>query len=276
MKPARAFPPPHVRLPLRFDAETMLAEADALAADAWSPHFNVGYHNGGWSGVTLRSADGDARRLYVGPATSRADESDARSPRDTPVLARSAAIASALRAFACPIRAARLLRLAPGGRIDEHCDPDLVFDDGEARVHVVLRTDDGVEFRVDGEPVVMHAGEAWYLDLARPHRVVNRGAHDRIHLVVDVGVNAWLCEQIAAGDHPQRTACATGTAAFERFREHVWADPALAARLCAAGEADFVTRTIAEGRAAGCVFEAEDVQAAMAAGRRQWITQWLV
>ncbi|WP_339705616.1 aspartyl/asparaginyl beta-hydroxylase domain-containing protein [Algoriphagus aquimarinus] len=38
----------------------------------------------------------------------------------------------------------------------------------------------------------MKEGECWYLRLSDPHRVLNEGETDRIHLVMDLKVNDWL------------------------------------------------------------------------------------
>jgi quercetin dioxygenase-like cupin family protein len=266
-------PPSRVRLPLRFDAAALAAEARSLAADTWRAHFNAPYHNGGWTGIALRGRDSDPSSLYVGPARGAAAE----TAIETPVLRQCPALAQALAVLRCPVRAARLLRLAPGGVIDEHRDHDLGFTQGEVRLHVVLTTDPRVEFYVDGERVVMAPGECWYLDLSRPHRVTNHGATDRIHLVLDVGVDAWLRAQIAAGDVPVRDAIEGGADAFARFRERVLADAALAARLRSEPDRNaFVALTVALGRGEGYPFDAADVRAAMAAGQRRWIEQWLV
>jgi hypothetical protein len=32
----------------------------------------------------------------------------------------------------------------------------------------------------------MKVGQAWYLDVRKPHRAVNKGDNPRIHMVVDV------------------------------------------------------------------------------------------
>jgi len=263
--------PRFVRLPLTFDAASLLAEVAALKDGAWVAHFNAAYHNGGWSGVALRAADGDSGRLFV-------DAAAAGSVQDTALLALCPGLMQALTSFECPLRAVRLLRLVPGGNIDLHNDPDLRFDAGEARLHVALATNDAVEFYVDGEQVIMAPGECWYLDLSRPHRVANRGATDRIHLVVDAVVNDWLIAQIAAGEVPHRVGCRpSGASEFDRFRQAVFEQPALAARLRAATETDaFVTLSVELGRAAGCDFAAADVTAAMAQGRHRWITQWVL
>jgi len=248
-----------------------MSEVAVLPVDAWVAHFNAGYHNGGWSGVALRSTNGDSRHLFVGPAANGAEV-------DTVVLARCPSLVKALAAFACTLRAARLLRLMPGGNIDLHRDPDLGFDAGEIRLHVALTTNPGVEFYVDGELVIMMPGECWYLDLSRPHRVANKGTAARIHLVIDAIANDWLLGQISNGDLPPRVAVeATGASEFERFRQIIFDQPALAARLRLATQTDaFVMLSVELGQRAGCNFAPADVSAAITQGRHTWITQWIV
>jgi hypothetical protein len=263
--------PRFVRLPLAFDAVAMASELAALPSDAWIAHFNADYHNGGWSGIALRAAHADSGRLFVDAAAHD-------DVQDTVLLARCPCLMQALESFACSLRAARLLRLTPGGNIDMHQDPDLRFEAGEARLHVALATNPGVEFYVDGERVIMAPGECWYLDLSRPHRVANKGTTDRIHLVVDAIVNDWLVAQIAAGDLPQRVApLAGGASEFERFRQIVFEQPVLAAALRVTTRTDaFVTLSVELGKRAGCDFAPADVTAAMAQGRHRWIVQWMV
>ncbi len=264
-------PPSAVRLPLLVDVPPLLDALARIHPESWSSHFNRDYHNGGWSGVALHSSSGDEKDLYL--ATS------GREPlRDTPLLTRSAALRAALDRFRCPLRGARLLHLAEGGVIEEHCDPDLRFEDGEARLHVPLLTNPDVEFYVAGTRVIMEPGECWFLDLARPHRVTNGGATPRVHLVIDVGVDDWLRELIARGDTPVRVPTRRdGAGEFARFREAVFADPSLAEELRACGDRDeLAARAIALGTAAGYRFSAADVHAAMHEGRRRWISQWIV
>ena len=45
----------------------------------------------------------------------------------------------------------------------------------------------------------MEPGACWYLRLADPHRVLNRGTTDRVHLEIDAAVNEWLMAQLQAG-----------------------------------------------------------------------------
>lgn len=264
-------PIPFTRLPLRFPGDVLLSEAIVAASAHWTGHFNAGYHDGGWQGVSLRAIDGETTRLFSDP-TRRG------SVADTPLLKQCPAIQAALRQFQCPLREVRLLRLAPDSTIREHRDDDLRFDEGQARLHIPLITHPLVEFYVDGERVIMEAGECWYLDLARPHRVHNASPIERIHLVIDCEVNDWLRGQIGVGDVPVRTPSApSGRDLFFAFRERVWADPALEQQLIAVSDKDeFVQRAVALGRANGFDFNPEDVASEMARGRQTWLSQWIV
>jgi aspartyl/asparaginyl beta-hydroxylase (cupin superfamily) len=40
----------------------------------------------------------------------------------------------------------------------------------------------------------MKEGECWFLDTRKPHRAINAGNEERIHLVVDVLVNERIQE----------------------------------------------------------------------------------
>lgn len=174
-----------VRLPLSFDVDALACEATWLPAEAWVPHFNRDIYEGDWSGVPLRSVRGVATQLYPDPA--------APVPyADTEILASCPAHRAALAQFGCPVTSARLLALAPGATIREHRDYRLGWHDGEVRIHVPIITDDRAEFVLDGLPVDLATGEAWYLDLTCLHRAANNSTERRVHLVVDCVVDEWL------------------------------------------------------------------------------------
>ena len=121
---------------------------------------------------------------------------------DTPVLAGSPYFRQVLASFACPLHAARLMRLTPGSAIKEHRDHDLSFEQGMVRIHVPVVTNAGVDFQLNGTRCVMPAGSSWYLRLSDPHSVANRGTDDRVHLVIDAVVDDWvtaLFERAAGG-----------------------------------------------------------------------------
>ena len=96
----------------------------------------------------------------------------------------------------------RLMKLkAGGGELKRHTDlvdPDQGLADGKiARIHFPVVTNDKVIFNNwdwfgNVEDVNMKVGEAWYLDVRKPHRAINGGTDDRIHIVVDVESNEEL------------------------------------------------------------------------------------
>jgi len=77
-------------------------------------------------------------------------------------------------------------------RHTDQVDPDSGGSLGKlARLHFPIVTNDMVMFTVwdtDGveQNVSMSVGECWFLDTRKPHKAVNFGSEDRIHLVVDV------------------------------------------------------------------------------------------
>jgi hypothetical protein len=257
-----------LRLPLRFAVAPMYTEIGMLGRACWHAHFNTGYHDGGWSGMAMRAYDGDATTLYNDPGSG--------APIDTPLLANCPAVAAALATLKCPIRSARLLRLAPGAVIREHRDAGVRFEEGEARLHIPIATNPAVEFVLDGDRHVMEAGECWYVNVDLPHRVNNRGTTERIHLVIDCVVDAWLRDQFAHGSLPVPSV-APGMAAFAAFRSAVLDDVELQARL---REVDspvaFIERCAQLAVPRGYHFDAEDVRAAMRSGRTAWLQRKIV
>jgi mannose-6-phosphate isomerase-like protein (cupin superfamily) len=90
------------------------------------------------------------------------------------------------------------MRLTPGSVITEHSDHDLCFEHGSVRLHIPITTNDGVVFELNRRRVILEAGSCWYLRLSDPHSVANRGDADRVHLVIDAGVNEWVEAAFAA------------------------------------------------------------------------------
>ena len=179
--------PDRVRLPLRFDPPALQRDLARLEDRGWIPHFVTQNYAGDWSAIALRGPAGathPVKMIYPDP-TARAFE-------DSPALAETPYFRQVLTTFDCPLQCVRLMRLAPGSVIKPHRDHDLDFESGAVRIHVPITTNPGVTFRLNGAPVAMAAGEAWYLRLSDVHSVENRGASDRVHLVIDAEANAWL------------------------------------------------------------------------------------
>lgn len=193
--PAGSRWPDRLRLPLAFDPVRLAADLDALEGREWTRHFVRDNYEGDWSVLPLRAPAGETHpvRMICAPA-------DSTTFVDTPLLAATLYFAEILAALRCPIGAARLMRLAPGSTIREHSDLDLSAEDGQARLHIPIRTSPEVDFRLAGRRVAMAPGSCWYLRLSEPHSVQNRGTTARIHLVVDAQVNAWLADLLDRGE----------------------------------------------------------------------------
>ena len=121
---------------------------------------------------------------------------------DTPFLEQTTYFPHVFSALRCPVQAARLMKLSAGSCIREHMDLDLDAEQGTARLHIPVQTNDDVDFRLNGTRVVLREGECWYLRLSDPHAVDNRGQSDRVHLVIDTLVNDWLSEMLNAPQRP--------------------------------------------------------------------------
>ena len=179
--------PNRLRLPLDFDPAGLAADMANFTRGEWIDHFVKQNYDGDWSVIPLRGPAGAShpvQMIYSDPG--RADFAD------TPMLAGSPYFREVLAAFACPLHAVRLMRLTPGSVIKEHHDNDLCFEQGMVRIHIPVVTNDGVDFRLNGVRCVMAAGSSWYLRLSDPHGVANRGATDRVHLVIDAVANDWV------------------------------------------------------------------------------------
>lgn len=269
-----------VRMRLTFDAGPLATEVAALGTQAWQTHFNADYHDGDWSGLPMLTANGNGDSLVV-PRAETQSTNVAQAMQPTSYATRCPQLVTAIRSLHCPIKSARLLRLAPGAVIRKHADHDLVWGDGEARLHIPVLTHDRVEFYVDGARVVMQPGECWHLDLSKPHRVQNLGASECIHLVVACGVNEWLEQHVRAGWTPfttQQTAPAQDSGQqFARFRDLVFANVQLQRDLRAAKTLDELSATaVAAGAASGLHFSLEDVRAHCNQAHRDWIEQWIM
>lgn len=187
--PALAALPDRLRLPVALDPVPLATEAAALPERAWTRHFVPDNYRGDWSVAPLRAPAGAGH-----PILQITSPPDCKDWVQTEWLTASPAIAALLARFECPLASVRLMRLGPGSEIKEHKDHDLSAHFGVARLHVPLTTSAQVEFLVNRQPVNMIPGECWYLRLADPHAVVNRGTSNRIHLVIDAEVNDWLAD----------------------------------------------------------------------------------
>jgi hypothetical protein len=185
--------PDRLQLPLSFDPILLRRDLDRLSSIDWIAHFVTQNYEGDWSVIPLRGMAG-----AVHPVMQIYSDPTATAFEDTPMLQPCGYFREVLAAFACEVQSVRLMRLTPGSVIKDHVDHDLDVAAGMARIHIPITTNPEVDFRLNGERVIMAPGSAWYLRLSDPHSVANRGVSDRVHLVLDAVVNDWVRGLLAA------------------------------------------------------------------------------
>jgi hypothetical protein len=172
-------PQPFYRLPVRFDAERLRGEVEALPATAWVEHPN---RIDGNTSVRLITVDGTENDNLRGPMLP------------TRHLLAAPYLRQVLASFGVVWSRSRLMRLAPGAQVPAHADASYHWFH-RVRIHIPVITHPEVRFYCGGESVHMAAGEAWLFDNWRRHHVDNASDAERVHLVADT----------------------TGTAAFWQF-----------------------------------------------------------
>ena len=76
-------------------------------------------------------------------------------------------------------------KLVPGAKVTPHTDggaPAEYYD----RYHIVLNSNPECVFRAGDEVVNMPTGSVWWFDNTKEHEVINNGADDRVHIIVDI------------------------------------------------------------------------------------------
>ena len=186
------------KLPLQFAPQSLQADLRRLEHVDWIDHFVEQNYDGSWSVIPLRGPTGATHpvmMIYSDPGCTEFS--------DTPFLDACPYFQDLLASLPCPINSVRLMKLTPGSVIKEHADYDLSLEDGNARLHIPITTNPQVEFFLNKRRLTMNAGECWYLRLSEPHSVENHGEENRVHLVIDATVNAWLRELIESAARSQ-------------------------------------------------------------------------
>lgn len=262
------------RLPFNFDPEALRSDLDRIAPDEWVAHFNQDYFEGEWSGVALRSNSGEPSQLYSRAAPEI-------SFTDTPILQRCWYVRELLTQFQCTLQSVRFLKLAAGSQIREHRDYDLGFKEGQLRLHIPITTNPEVQFFLDAHRLDLKPGECWYLDLSLPHWVENRGATDRIHLVIDCELNEWLRnllppDESIESESNQNDNDSSSSEQLQLFRQKVLNDLKLQQRLRQTDDREsFIRLLVGLGRELGYRFTAADADNALRAEQQAWFERWI-
>ena len=177
---------PLLKLPIRFDAETLAKEVNALPPSAWMPHPQ---NFDGNTAVPLVSPGGTVNDDWWGPMAP----TDARERCDY--------IKEVMAELNATWGRSRLMGLEPGAVVPEHVDVHYYWRT-HLRIHIPVITNPQVGFTCKDETLHLKAGECWILDSFYRHSVDNRGDATRVHLVLDtVGSDAlWdLIDQAGKG-----------------------------------------------------------------------------
>lgn len=199
---------PHaIRLNRQFDIECLQQDLDiALASYQSLPQYGP-YHDGSWQGIALISFDGSYKNVLGIPQGAG---------KPTEVLQACHYFRQVIEALNCTIVNARLLFLPPGKKIHEHKD-HASWKQGLMRLHIPIVTNPGVALYIDGHREHWGAGEFWFGDFSRPHRVENLGSETRAHLVIDCLLNEALLTLFPADDIATiRTLSSIGLAARQQ------------------------------------------------------------
>ena len=175
---------PLVKLPIRFDAETLEREVRALPESAWVPHPTGYVGNEAVRLITPGGQPTDDLKGMMGPT-----EQLLACPYIMEVMASIGAVWGR----------SRLMGLGAGADVPQHVDSHYYWRT-HWRIHIPVITNPGVKFTCGGETVHMGAGECWVFDSFRVHGVHNGGTDQRIHLVLDTVAVGRLRQLIEAGE----------------------------------------------------------------------------
>ena len=174
----------YLKLPFQFATEKLVHDLSLILDGKWIPHFNTAGYRGDWKAISLYAEGGDESNI-VALSTSNSIISE------TSILKDCLYFKEVIDSFKCPILTARILRLGVGAEIKPHRDYKLGYEDGNFRLHIPIKTNQDVEFVLDGIHLKMLPGECWYTNVNYVHSVSNKGESDRVHLVIDGRRNEW-------------------------------------------------------------------------------------
>lgn len=178
------FSRPLLRLPIRFSAERLASEVEALPSSAWTAHPQRFTGN---SAVRLITAGGAPTDVIEG------------SMAPTPYLQALPYATRIMAAIGAVWGRSRLMALAPGAEVPLHIDSHYYWRT-HIRIHIPVITNPGVEFSCGDETVHMAPGECWVFDSFLRHKVHNRGSETRVHLVLDTVGGGRIHELIEAAE----------------------------------------------------------------------------
>lgn len=176
-------------------------------------HYSNYNKKNAWSALSLRGYYSDISRIEKPIEMSKKWKEEHKDEefylQDTVLRNEFPEVDELLRDFDGNMHRIRFMRLTPGGgeleRHTDQVDPDSGGTLGKlARIHFPIKTNPDVKFTVwdltgDAKTDNMRVGEYWFLDTRKPHRAINGGNEERIHLVIDVEVTEGIKDMILHG-----------------------------------------------------------------------------
>lgn len=172
-----------LELPFIFDIEKLQEDLSYVHRDEWINHPNIQAYDGEWLITSLTSTTGETKNIVA---------SENQDYIATPLLQKTKYIKSVINTFKTKVEAVRLMNLSAGSTIKPHCDKGSSFEEGYARLHIPIISNDDVEFILSGEGYKLEIGKCYYIDAHNTHSVTNKGTTNRVHLLIDCKVNDWL------------------------------------------------------------------------------------
>lgn len=180
----------------------------------WMNHYSNYNKDNAWSAVSLRGYSPDP--LFIEKPVEMSDtwkeehKDQEFGIQDTELMLHFPYVNALVKELNTEIHRVRFMKLAPGGgeleRHTDQVDPDTGTAVGKLiRLHYPIKTNPECIFTTWNwwdQEMNYHfgLGECWYLDTRKPHKAVNNGAEERIHLVVDAIVTPSLQELLERED----------------------------------------------------------------------------
>ncbi len=176
-----------IRLPYRFDPESVLEEVEQLDEQAWQAHPR------GWDGhqvVALISPEGGDELARL--------EGDMQA---TDWLAQLSAVRHLIGMLDTVAGRAMLVRAEPGKEAQKLVDAGSYWH-RRVRVFMPLAGDDAVRWQCGQDEAAIPNGQAWLVDGWSGYRHVNPGSEALIYLVVDTVGSASFWSTVNSADRP--------------------------------------------------------------------------
>jgi hypothetical protein len=172
----------HVPIDLDLDADRLVEDFALVEASDWKTREfqDRRKFRGVYADASLVAAAGE---VDSGRAVAMADY------RPTALFKRCAYFQEVVSKFKGRLRHVRLSSMNPRSRLATHIDKYGKYSDDPVRFHIPIVTNEGSILTVAGETIHPQVGECWYFDTHVLHSAANRGATDRVHLIIDCEVS---------------------------------------------------------------------------------------